>query len=260
MVVSMMLAILPNVIQVRENNEIDVVFYQTNQPNYFVGGERLMLFFAGQDASDAFHSFHIIPERSYALMDTMFVGRLAADADVADDKTKKSTTTKTTSTTTTVADSAKSAAQLVGLPAAGAKSSLTLLEDFRQLRRELHDEGYFEANVGFFMAWFAHVIAIELLAAFVANYFDANIVTRFVLTGVLLAVAQIQAGWLQHDFGHLSVFKSIRTNDLWHKVTIMALKGASAQWWKTRHNRHHAKTNVLGADPDIDNDPLVERF
>src|SRR5690348_6933383 len=28
--------------------------------------------------------------------------------------------------------------------------------------------------------------------------------------------------------------------------------GASKQWWKSRHNRHHAKVNVINKDPDID--------
>jgi len=27
-------------------------------------------------------------------------------------------------------------------------------------------------------------------------------------------------------------------------------------WWKDRHNTHHASTNILGGDPDIDNLPL----
>lgn len=34
------------------------------------------------------------------------------------------------------------------------------------------------------------------------------------------------------------------------------LSGFSVNWWKTRHNTHHAITNVLDADPDIDNLPL----
>jgi len=32
--------------------------------------------------------------------------------------------------------------------------------------------------------------------------------------------------------------------------------GYSVNWWKERHNTHHAITNVLDADPDLDNLPL----
>ena len=40
-------------------------------------------------------------------------------------------------------------------------------------------------------------------------------------TGVLLlTTVQIQAGWLQHDFGHLSVFKSSRLNHIAHWFVI----------------------------------------
>lgn len=35
---------------------------------------------------------------------------------------------------------------------------------------------------------------------------------------------QSQAGWLQHDFGHLSVFKSSRWNHWVHKFVIGHLK------------------------------------
>jgi len=73
---------------------------------------------------------------------------------------------------------------------------------------------------------------------------------------ILLTTAQIQAGWAQHDFGHLSVFKDRKMDTLVHHFTIGVLKGASSSWWKTRHNRHHAKTNILHKDPDIHNYPL----
>jgi len=33
-------------------------------------------------------------------------------------------------------------------------------------------------------------------------------------------------------------------------------KGASSNWWKTRHNRHHAKTNIEKNDPDVHTEPL----
>ena len=78
----------------------------------------------------------------------------------------------------------------------------------------------------------------------------------FLLTAFLLAVAQIQAGWQQHDFGHCAVFRSARWNQWIHYVFIGFFKGFLSWWWKSRHNRHHAKTNMIKYDPDFHVEPL----
>lgn len=60
---------------------------------------------------------------------------------------------------------------------------------------------------------------------------------------------QAQAGWLQHDLGHLSVFKSRELNLIAHRFVIIHLKAASSAWWNYRHYLHHAKPNIAEADP-----------
>ncbi|XP_043561956.1 acyl-CoA 6-desaturase isoform X3 [Chiloscyllium plagiosum] len=60
-----------------------------------------------------------------------------------------------------------------------------------------------------------------------------------------------QSGWLQHDFGHLSVFRSSKWNHLLHKFLIGHMKGASGNWWNHRHFQHHAKPNIFNKDPDV---------
>jgi fatty acid desaturase len=101
------------------------------------------------------------------------------------------------------------------------------------------------------------ILLYDFLAGWLCWYSGGmQSINSFFAVAILLGVAQIQAGWLQHDFGHLAVFKSMKLNYIGHLITIVLLKGASSLWWKTRHNRHHAKTNVIGLDPDIANDPL----
>jgi len=39
-------------------------------------------------------------------------------------------------------------------------------------------------------------------------------------------------------------------------IVITIIKGASMSWWKFRHNRHHAKPNIIDKDPDLRNEPL----
>lgn len=41
---------------------------------------------------------------------------------------------------------------------------------------------------------------------------------------------QAQAGWLQHDFGHLSVFSESKWNHWVHKFVIGHLKVSSRCW------------------------------
>jgi fatty acid desaturase len=80
----------------------------------------------------------------------------------------------------------------------------------------------------------------------------------------LLALFWQQCGWLAHDFGHHQVFKS----RFWNEVAILVVgnlyQGFSNEWWKNKHNTHHAVPNLLesavGAhdgDPDIDTLPFL---
>uniref|UniRef100_A0A8C7HBF6 Fatty acid desaturase 2-like n=1 Tax=Oncorhynchus kisutch TaxID=8019 RepID=A0A8C7HBF6_ONCKI len=71
------------------------------------------------------------------------------------------------------------------------------------------------------------------------------------LCSLMLATSQAQAGWLQHDYGHLSVCKKSSWNHVLHKFVIGHLKGASANWWNHRHFQHHAKPSVFSKDPDV---------
>jgi fatty acid desaturase 2 (delta-6 desaturase) len=125
--------------------------------------------------------------------------------------------------------------------------------DFNKLTEDLRNEGYFDSSKLFYLGMFGHIVLLEVLA------------TWFVWSGGLewggyagywglafvLAIAQAQAGWLQHDLGHLAVFKSYDMNYYGHQLTISHMKAASRWWWTSRHNRHHAKPNVIRLDPDI---------
>ncbi|XP_045227790.1 putative fatty acid desaturase 2-like protein FADS2B isoform X2 [Macaca fascicularis] len=65
-----------------------------------------------------------------------------------------------------------------------------------------------------------------------------------------------QSSFLQHDVGHLSIFKKSKWNHVMHKFVMCHLKGLSANWWNYRHFQHHVKPNIYPKDPDIDMGPL----
>ena len=60
-----------------------------------------------------------------------------------------------------------------------------------------------------------------------------------------------QVAFLGHDGGHQQVFRSKRANDAIGIVAGDLLVGLSYGWWVDKHNRHHAKPNFEGHDPDI---------
>uniref|UniRef100_A0A8B9RK64 Cytochrome b5 heme-binding domain-containing protein n=1 Tax=Astyanax mexicanus TaxID=7994 RepID=A0A8B9RK64_ASTMX len=105
-------------------------------------------------------------------------------------------------------------------------------------------------NPLFFMMHLGHILVLEAISLALLWHFGNGWITT-ILCILLLATAQSQAGWLQHDFGHLSVFKRSGWDHVAHKFVIGHLKGASANWWNHRHFQHHAKPNVVLKDPDI---------
>uniref|UniRef100_A0A8C1GJB5 Fatty acid desaturase domain-containing protein n=1 Tax=Cyprinus carpio TaxID=7962 RepID=A0A8C1GJB5_CYPCA len=125
-----------------------------------------------------------------------------------------------------------------------------LVEDFRALRERLEAEGCFKTQPLFFILHLGHILLLEAIALMLLWYFGTGWINTAIVS-VILATAQSQAGWLQHDFGHLSVFKNSRWDHLLHKFVIGHLKGASAGWWNHRHFQHHAKPNIFKKDPDV---------
>jgi len=78
----------------------------------------------------------------------------------------------------------------------------------------------------------------------------------WVLGALVTGVGFQQVGWLGHDIAHHNFTKNRRLNNALSYIVGNMLGGFSTNWWKNRHNTHHAITNVLDADPDIDNLPL----
>ncbi|KAF6025175.1 FADS2 [Bugula neritina] len=123
-------------------------------------------------------------------------------------------------------------------------------EDFRQLRTSVEAMGLFKANPLFYIAHIAHIVLMYFIGCWILYSYGIGWAPYLVST-CLFVTAQIQAGWTQHDYGHLSVFTSNYANHLAHKFTIGTLKGAASHWWNFRHFQHHAKPNVIKKDPDV---------
>jgi fatty acid desaturase len=71
------------------------------------------------------------------------------------------------------------------------------------------------------------------------------------ITAVALGLIFTQVSFLGHDGGHQQVWRSKRANDMLGIFAGDLLTGLSYGWWVDKHNRHHAKPNHEGYDPDI---------
>ncbi|XP_078694413.1 acyl-CoA Delta-4 desaturase-like [Branchiostoma floridae x Branchiostoma belcheri] len=189
----------------------DLVYDVTHWAKRHPGGAKILRHYAGQDASEAWLSFHNDKALVQKYMKPLCIGRLDDGGPQATDQIKK---------------------------------------DFRELRETVDKMGLFKPSYTFFGVHLAHIVLLDVLAYFIISQYGAGWVP-VVLASIALAISQTQAGWLQHDFGHLSVFKTKWMDNLAHQVVIGLLKGASSAWWKNQHYQHHAKPNVIHKDPDI---------
>ncbi|NWW98723.1 FADS2 desaturase, partial [Caloenas nicobarica] len=191
------------------------VYNVTKWANRHPGGQRVISHCAGEDATDAFQAFHINPTLVQKFLKPLLIGELAP-----------------------------------GEPSHDRDKNSQLVEDFRTLRKTAEDMNLFRASPLFFSLYLGHIIVMEVLAWLMLSYFGTGWITTLILA-CILTTSQAQAGWLQHDFGHLSVFKKSSWNHIVHKFVIGHLKGASANWWNHRHFQHHAKPNIFKKDPDV---------
>ncbi|XP_064646579.1 acyl-CoA 6-desaturase-like [Lineus longissimus] len=189
----------------------DEVFDVTAWSKRHPGGSRIIGHFAGQDATEPFHAFH---------NDVKQVSKYLTAIKVGD------------------------------LPVQEAKQRSTIDEDFDKMRETAKKMGLFEASYFFFFVMLAHIFIMEVLAYLTMAYFGTGWLP-YLVSVALYSTVQAQAGWLQHDFGHLSVFKDSKLDHFVHQLTMSFSKGASAKWWNHMHFQHHAKPNVIGLDPDV---------
>uniref|UniRef100_A0A663FA41 Fatty acid desaturase 2 n=1 Tax=Aquila chrysaetos chrysaetos TaxID=223781 RepID=A0A663FA41_AQUCH len=237
------------------------VYNVTKWANRHPGGHRVISHCAGEDATDAFQAFHINPTLVQKFLKPLLIGELAP-GEPSQDRDKNLPLTDYSQGNTSLrlkpahpAEPSTSKALESGHVGAMHGTSSRhlwsqLVEDFRTLRKTAEDMNLFRANPLFFSLYFGHIIAMEVLAWLMVSYFGTGWITTLILA-CILTTSQTQAGWLQHDFGHLSVFKKSSWNHIVHKFIIGHLKGASANWWNHRHFQHHAKPNIFEKDPDV---------
>jgi len=128
-------------------------------------------------------------------------------------------------------------------------TKLTL--SFRQLRRKLIHDGFFNRSIGWELFYHFSVYFLCALGTFCHLYWGYNL-----LAILIIGFGMQQAGWIGHDYAH--------GRGTWMRWLCQTLTGSinafSPTWWSHKHNTHHVYTNNLGIDTDVANDPVFHLF
>jgi len=132
---------------------------------------------------------------------------------------------------------------------------------YRDLRLELYQNKMFEASGLYYT--YKVLSNLAMLAASVYCALSPSFLVNMV-GAIVLGLFWQQCGWLAHDFLHHQVFKTRAYGDLMGIFIGNVLQGFSVQWWKSKHNSHHAVPNLHASsehasdgDPDIDTMPIL---
>lgn len=121
-------------------------------------------------------------------------------------------------------------------------------------------QGLFRADPVFYLWKIA--LNLSILTSVVALLLSNGGWWMLLMSAFLLGLFFQQMGWLAHDFLHHQVFKNRSWNNFFGYLFGNLLQGFSVDWWKSKHNTHHAVTNEIdvkhaAVDPDIDTLPLL---
>lgn len=179
---------------------------------------------AGDDMTDIFAAFHA--PGSQAMMKKFYIGDLVKETTGKDER------------------------------------QVAFEKGYRDLRSKLIMMGMFKSKPLFYVYKVCFNVCMAL-SCFAMNYFSDSALVHFA-SAIWLGLFFQQCGWLAHDFLHHQVFSKRRYGDWMGILVGNFFQGYSVQWWKNKHNGHHAVPNLHSSsavsqdgDPDIDTMPLL---
>ena len=129
--------------------------------------------------------------------------------------------------------------------------SSVIVDDFQRWANLLESNGYFKPSIQHVCYRVFELIVIFSLASLVL--YIGWTLSSMILYGIFSG----RCGWVQHEAGHRSFTGIIKYDNIIQKITIGFGLLTSANMWNSMHNKHHATTQKVGYDIDLDTMPLV---
>lgn len=132
-----------------------------------------------------------------------------------------------------------------------------MLRDFVELENGLKRDGFFQVSYVHNAYRFTELAVIFLFGLYL---FSLKTLPAIVAGVVIHGIFGGRCGWVQHELNHGSM-----TNSIWFGKLIQPLfmgfgLGTSGDMWSMMHNKHHAATQKVNHDLDLDTTPLVAFF
>jgi len=126
-----------------------------------------------------------------------------------------------------------------------------MLDDFALWRRTLEERGFFKTS-----ASHTSYRMIELFSMFLLGTWLMSMQYK-ILAVIIYGVFGARCGWVQHEAGHKSLTGNANTDMTIQKVVMGLGLLLSGPMWNNMHNKHHASTQKLEYDIDLDTMPFV---
>jgi fatty acid desaturase len=124
--------------------------------------------------------------------------------------------------------------------------------EYSALLHTVRDAGLLRRTPGYYYIAFGVITVV--LGAIVAGSILLGNSWYQLLMAAGLGIVLTQYAFLAHEASHRQVFESGKANDIAGRTIANLFVGISYSWWMTKHSRHHANPNVLGKDPDVEQD------
>nr|CAD2176380.1 unnamed protein product [Meloidogyne enterolobii] len=196
--------------------------------------------YRGADATHIFHAFHEGSKKAYK--------QLEIQKEVNQPSTTLISTKTNSSKDKEIIDDDDFVVINYDIPP---EKEMKIVLEFEELRQKVHSEGLLLPKPLFYVRKIFEVFTL-LFFAFWLQY-----KTFYIFSALILALTWQQMGWLCHECCHHQPTKNRRINDFLSLFLGNFSQGFSRDWWKDKHNLHHATTNIISRDGDIDLAPLL---
>lgn len=129
------------------------------------------------------------------------------------------------------------------------------LSEFSALLHTIRDAGLLRRSKTFYALTFA-AITVAMVGAWF-GFALLHDTWYLLIIAAVMGVLFTQYAFITHELSHRQVFSTNKFNDFAGRIMADLVVGISYSWWMSKHSRHHANSNTVGRDPDVETDFIV---